>query len=320
MKTNTELSSELLPQARNITRQRFGRTMKLYVPIYLSSHCVNNCPYCSFSSEIKNERTHLSINEVLSEAEALISKGFQHILLVSGEDPKNVTVDYLCEIAKRLRPKIANLQIEVQPFDYLAYKKMSMAGIDGVTLYQETYDRIAFKKYHTKGSKSDYDLRLQTMDFAAKAGMRFLGIGALLGLADWKYEFNKIIEHANYLSKTFWKAHISISFPRIQPNKNAFKAPFLISDDELALFIANTRIARPDDDLVLSTRESVEIRNKLLEYGITRISAESKTAPGSYSINKNNNTQFEVADLRSAQEVADDLKNMNYDVVWKDWV
>ena len=311
--------NKLFSLSQRITRQRFGHTMRLYVPLYLSNNCINSCPYCSFSFSNKIERRSLTKDEILKEADILIQKGHRNILLVSGEDPKNITVGFLEEIVKELKPQVSLLSIEIEPLNYDGYKRLVDAGVDGVTLYQETYDKNTYESLHTSGPKSDYYSRLNAIDDAGKAGMRFIGIGALLGLYDWKDELKHLINHANYLSKKYWKSHISISFPRIQPNASHFKPLDTVNDEDLAKMISITRIMRPDDDLVLSTRESADLRYKLMPLGITRMSAGSKTSPGAYSSREYCGNQFQIADICSAAQVADTLKTLGYDPVWKDW-
>lgn len=319
-KTSDELE-EMAQAAHHITTQRFGRTIKLYAPVYISNSCINGCAYCGFASRNKIERRALSKEEVVHEAETIISRGLKHILLVSGEDPVNVPLQFLEEIARLLRPKVASLTIEGQPFDIEGYKRLARAGIDGVTLYQETYDPTTYEAVHPYGPKRDFKRRLEAIDTAGHAGMRFLGIGALLGLADWHNETRSLIAHANYLIKKHWQASVSVSIPRIRDSASGFDMPSLVSDRDLAQIICALRLALPDAGIVLSTRESAHLRDKLLPLGVTQMSAGSVTKPGGYSRTdaKNTGEQFHLKDNRSPDEVAAMLSNSGYDPVWKDW-
>lgn len=314
-----EQFEKIAKAAHALTRQRFGNTIKLYAPVYISNSCINGCSYCGFRSSNKIERRTLAKEEVIKEAEAIMSKGHRHLLLVAGEDPKTVMIEMLEEIARALRPKAASLLIEVQPFDESGYRKLAEAGIDGVTLYQETYDRKTYEKMHPFGPKSKYGARLEAIDAAGRAGMRFLGIGALLGLFDWRKETLAIIEHARALMKRHWKSAVTISVPRIRDSASGFKMPCPVSDRDLAEMICALRLALPDCGIALSTREPASLRDKLLPLGITQMSAGSVTSPGGYTQESKTGEQFHLEDTRSPDAVASMLKNAGYDPVWKDW-
>jgi len=307
--------------AHELTVQRFGRTIKLYAPLYLSNFCVNACGYCGFSTEHKFESKRLTVEQALNEADIIAAEGFRDILLVSGEDREFITTDYLVELAGRLRDKFSSISVEIYQMSSDEYAKLFNAGIEGVTLYQETYARDTYSYYHRKGPKSDYDQRLFTPDRIASAGMREIGIGVLLGLADWRIETLALAEHAHYLMKKYWKSHISISFPRIRPAYHVQTQRFkhLISDKNLVQMMLALRLCFADAGLVLSTREPASLRDHLIKLGITKMSAGSKTSPGGYSNSDESLGQFEVSDNRSACEVAKMLKEQGLEPVWKDW-
>ena len=203
--------------AHKLTVRRFGRTIKLYAPLYLSNYCVNGCRYCGFNKDNEFHRTRLSIAQALEDAEVIASEGFTDILLVSSEDRKFISVEYLCNLAAKLRNKFSSISVEIYQMDTAGYAQLFKAGIEGVTLYQETYDRSAYSYYHQSGSKADYDDRLKTPDRIASAGMRQIGLGVLLGLTDWRLETLSLAEHGNYLIKKYWQSQISFSFPRLRP-------------------------------------------------------------------------------------------------------
>lgn len=310
---------ELARAAHVLTIKRFGKTIKLYAPIYISNECINSCRYCGFNHKSKITRTTLTIDEAIAEAKAVLAQGHRHILLVAGEDPNSVPISFIEGVARALRPLAAGLLIEVQPFDEQGYKKLAAAGIDGVTLYQETYDEDTYLAMHPAGPKSIFGSRIAAIDAAGRAGMRFLGIGALLGLSDWRREVLALITHARELMRTHWRSAIIVSVPRIRDSASGFVPPHPVSDRELAQIICAIRLALPDAGIILSTREPAELREKLLPLGITQMSAGSVTRPGGYAAREDSGEQFHREDTRSANEIAAMLANKGYDPVWKDW-
>jgi 2-iminoacetate synthase len=307
--------------SHQLTIQRFGRTIRLYAPLYLSNYCVNNCRYCGFNQENAFERTRLTIEQAVKEADIIASEGFRDILLVSSEDRQFVNIDYLIELAGKLRDKFSSISIEIYQLSSDEYKQLFDTGIEGVTLYQETYDRRTYKYYHQVGPKSDYDRRLRAPDDIASAGMREIGLGVLLGLADWRTETLALAEHAHYLVKRYWQSHISFSFPRLRPAYQVGDSQFrnIPSDKNLVQMITALRLMFPDAGLVLSTRERAQLRDHLIKLGITKISAGSKTNPGGYSKYSDAIEQFEVSDSRSPAEIAEMIKQSGLEPVWKDW-
>ncbi len=304
--------------AQHTTLLRFGKTIKMYAPLYISNECTNACVYCGFNSINKIERTTLTKDQVVKEAETLHNQGFRHILLVSGEDRKKVPVEYIAEIAKELSKNFVGISIEVYPMDTGDYKKLAQSGVTGIAVYQETYDRTIYKALH-KGPKADFDYRLKTCERAGETGFRELGIGALLGLTDFRTDMTLVAMHADYLMKKFWKSQIAISFPRLRNAVGSFIPPTKVSDRQLAQVIFALRIVLPDADLVLSTREAPAFRNGMAGIGITRMSAGSKTQPGGYVVSKDSLEQFEVADTRTPAQVATMIADKGFEPVWKDF-
>jgi 2-iminoacetate synthase len=307
--------------AHQLTLQRFGRTIKLYAPLYLSNYCSNSCRYCGFNEQHKFDRTRLTIDHALEEAQVIASEGFRDILLVSSEDRKFITVDYLAELAGKLRSKFSSISMEVYQMSETEYAELFKAGIEGVTLYQETYDRNSYQHYHPGGPKSDYDDRLNAPDRIAAAGMRQIGLGVLLGLTNWRIETLALAEHAHHLIKRYWQSHVSFSFPRLRPAHEVEGSQFshLLSDKNLVQMITALRLCFADLGLVLSTRERADLRDHLLNLGITKMSAGSKTNPGGYSGQSKAVEQFEINDNRSPAEVAAVIKQAGFEPVWKDW-
>ncbi len=307
--------------AHQLTIQRFGRTIRLYAPVYLSSYCVNRCRYCGFNTDNDFTRARLSIDEALAEAEILASEGFRDILLVSSEDKRFIGADYLEELATALRKRFSFIGVEIYQMDVADYRRLFEAGVEGVTLYQETYDRDAYAHYHLGGPKADYDQRLAGPDDMGAAGMREIGLGVLLGLADWRIETLALGEHARHLIQRYWRSHVSFSFPRLRAacGVSAETFPHLLTDKNLVQMMLALRLCFSDAGLVISTREPADLRDRLIELGVTRMSAGSRTNPGGYSESDKNTEQFTVHDQRSPAEVGAMLREHGFDLVWKDW-
>ena len=315
-----ECLEELAGASQRMTERRFGRTVQLYAPLYVSNECVETCTYCAFSRPNPIARRTLTVAEVEAEAELLHRQGFRHLLLVSGEHPRHVSVEYLETVLRTLAPRFPSLSVEVQPQTEEAYRRWVAAGCDGLVVYQETYDREAYASVHLAGKKKDYDWRLATPERGAEAGMRRLGIGALLGLADWRKEGLHLAAHARYLARRFWRSLVTVSFPRLRPAEYAdthLRSP--VSDGELAQLVCALRILLPDAGLVLSTREGAAFRDGMLRLGITHVSAGSATEPGGYSRPTESGRQFEIEDRRTPEQVAGAIRGVGRDPVWKDW-
>jgi 2-iminoacetate synthase len=311
---------QMAQQARKLTIQRFGRTIQLYAPLYVSNVCINSCRYCGYNAETPIPRTRLTIEQALADADIIAAEGFRNLLLVSGEDKAFVTTDYLCELAQKLRAKFSSLSIEIYPMSQAEYTTLFAAGIDGVALYQETYDRDIYAEYHLAGPKRDYDSRLDAPDRFASAGMRRIGLGVLLGLSDWRIETLALAQHAAYLMKKYWRSQVLFSFPRIRPATNVQDQwPHLVSDANMVQMMLALRLCFSDAGIVLSTRENAVFRDHLMNLCVTQLSAGSKTNPGGYASEKTAAEQFEIADDRSPHTVAQVIQSHGYEAVWKDW-
>ncbi len=310
---------QMAMQSSEITRNRFGKTTQLYAPIYLSNYCTNRCVYCGFSADNLIKRKCLTLDEAEREAMILHDRGFQHILLVSGEAESAVDVEYMEAITLRLRDKFAAVSIEIQPMSTEHYHRLFLAGITAVAVYQETYDRDMYKQVHLAGKKSDYDYRLETPARVAEAGMREVGIGALLGLSDWRAEGLAIGNHLAWLRKEFWSTAFTVSFPRMRPATGEFEPLQIVSEQNLSQLIFALRLFDPDVGLIVSTREEARYRNGMLGLGPTRYSAGSCTAPGGYGDADHEGEQFSVGDHRSLEEVCAAIREKGFDPVYKDW-
>jgi 2-iminoacetate synthase len=340
---------ELCRRSSQLTRQRFGKVIRLFAPLYLSNECINNCAYCGFSRDNPILRVTLSVDEVVAETRALKEQGFRNVLLVAGEHPKFVSNGYLAECIAAVHREVPGVSLEVGPMETPDYEQMVAAGSEGLVVYQETYDREIYGRMHTLGPKRNFDWRLETPERASAAGFRRLGIGALFGLADWRYEAICVAAHAEYLLKHCWKSQVTISLPRLRPCAGEFQPLTELSDRHLVQLICAFRIFLPDVGIVLSTREPARLRDGLLPLGITLASAGSHTEPGGYTgagrdnlhhtvrgrvvdlaenssewvpaagRNTNATGQFDIADERSPADVAKRISSLGFEPVWKDW-
>ena len=314
--------------------------MRLFAPLYLSNECVNICRYCGFSRDNPILRATLSPEQVEAEARHLAAQGFRNILLVAGEHPKFVGTDYLVRCIARLRGFVPGLALEVAPMELAEYRPLVEAGAEGLVVYQETYNRETYAELHTAGPKRDFAWRLDCPERAYAAGFRRLGIGALFGLAPWREEALQLAAHLDYLLRNCWKASLTVSLPRLRPAAGEFSPRFGLDDRALVQIILALRLSFPQVGIVLSTRETPELRDRLACLGVTLMSAGSQTEPGGYTgagretihqtirgrlivstceVKLSATEQFSVADHRSPRQVSDRLREMGFEPVWKDW-
>lgn len=311
---------EQMAQLSNqLTQQRFGKTIQLYAPLYLSNECQNICTYCGFSMDNKIKRRTLSNSEIILEAMALKDMGINHVLLVSGEANKTVEIKYFLNAISLLKPFFSNISIEVQPLSEEEYLMLHQAGVHSVLVYQETYHEEVYKVYHPKGKKSNFNFRLETPDRIGSAGIHKIGLGVLLGLEDWRIDsfFNAV--HLDYLQQRYWKTKYSVSFPRLRPAEGIIEPNFVMEDRHLLQLICAYRIWNPDLEISISTRESENFRDHVIALGATTMSAASKTNPGGYAVDPQSLEQFEISDERSMEEIKNRIKAKGYDPVMKDW-
>jgi 2-iminoacetate synthase len=310
---------DLAKLAHEVTVRRFGRVLQMYAPLYVSNECIDTCTYCGFSREHPVRRITLKAEEAAREAQILRSQGFRHVLLVSGEHPRIVSTGYLAEVVRKLRGGFASIAIEVAPQHEDGYRELVEAGVDALTVYQETYDREVYAAVHLAGRKKNFDWRLATPERAARAGIKRINIGALFGLAEWRRDALATFLHADWMQRVLWRTQVSVSMPRLRGAIGAISAPQPVDDRSLAQFTCAMRICLPDVGLVLSTREPSVLRDGLVRLGITQLSAGSHTEPGGYENPSEDAEQFDVADDRAPDEVARHLRALGYGVVWKDW-
>jgi len=310
---------EMAQESYSITRRRFGNTIQMYTPIYISNFCTNACIYCGFNCRNNIKRVTLTDEEIEREFNHIYNLGFRHIIVLTGEDKNAVSPEKMAQIIKSMHSKFSSLILEVYPMSIDEYEMLIKAGVDGLTVYQETYDRETYSELHPAGKKRDYEWRLNTPDRGALAGMRRLGIGALLGFTDWRIESYFTLLHAMYLTKTYWKSQVHISFPRLREAEGGYSPDTIITDRDLTHAICASRILLNDAGLVLSTREPMELRNSLAPLGITSMSSGSRTDPGGHTGETKETKQFEIMDPREPEELSAYLQSIGLEPVWKDW-
>lgn len=311
---------EMAALSRHFAAERFGKTISMYIPMYISNHCTNKCVYCGFNHDNPFERTTLTLDQIRMECEAIRKLApFENLLIVSGEYPALTGVDYLEKVLHTCRPYFHNLTIEVQPMRAADYWRLSKAGLNGVICFQETYHRDAYRRYHPRGMKSHFDWRLNGFDRMGEAGLHKIGLGALLGLEDWRGDAVMLARHLRYLQKRYWRSRYSVNFPRMRPSESGFQPKSIIDDKHLALLTFAFRIFDHDVEISYSTRETPEFRDAMMTLGVNSMSAGSKTDPGGYAVSPDSLEQFEISDDRTPVEVAEAIRRHGYEPVWKDW-
>lgn len=306
--------------SRSITARRFGKTISMYIPLYLTNSCTNSCVYCGFNRHNKFPRVILTPEQIEVECRAIRRLApFENLLLVTGENPRAAGTDYLEQALRICRPYFSNLSIEVMPLPEADYERLTHSGLYGVVCFQETYNRANYKTYHPAGMKSNFEWRVNGFDRMGLAGVHKIGMGVLIGLEDWRTDVTMMARHLLYLRKRYWRTRYSVNFPRMRPSEGHFQPNVVMSDRELAQLTFAFRIFDPDVDISVSTRERSSFRDHIATLGATSISAGSKTEPGGYETYPQALEQFAVSDERTPLEVESALRAAGCEVVWKDW-
>ncbi len=307
-------------KSRALTRERFGKTILMYIPMYITNSCSNSCVYCGFNCHNKFDRVILTPEQIEDECKAIKRLGpFENLLIVTGENPAKAGVPYLKVALRVCRPYFSNLSIEVMPMSAEGYAELAEAGLNGVVCFQETYHRERYKVYHPAGQKSNFEWRLNGFDRMGQAGVHKIGMGVLIGLEDWRTDVTMMARHLLYLRKTYWKTKYSVNFPRMRASASGYQPNVEMSDRELAQLTFAFRIFDHDVDISVSTRELPKFRNGICTLGATSLSAGSKTEPGGYYTYPQAAEQFAVSDERTPAEVAAAIRAEGMEVVWKDW-
>lgn len=312
---------EMALLSRRFTLERFGKTISMYIPMYVSNACTNKCVYCGFNHDNPMTRTILTMQQVKEECKAIKQLGpFENILLVSGEFPSLCGVDYFKEVMATCRPFFHNMTIEVQPMKQAQYESLVEAGLHGVVCFMETYHKPSYRECHPRGMKSIFEWRLNGYDRMGHAGLHKIGMGVLLGLQpEWRTDATILAIHLRYLQRKYWRTRYSINFPRMCPSESGFQPRAVVTDRQLAQLTFAFRIFDHDVDISYSTRESKEFRRHMMPLGVTSMSAGSRTEPGGYASVPEALEQFSITDDRSPVAVAADIRAGGYEPIWKDW-
>lgn len=308
--------------SRKYTEERFGKTMSMFIPLYITNSCTNSCVYCGFHISNPMPRTILTEEEIVKEYEAIKKLApFENLLIVTGENPAKAGVPYLAKALDLAKPYFSNLKIEVMPLSAEEYAELTRHGMNGVICFQETYHRENYNIYHPRGMKSKFEWRVNGFDRMGQAGVHSIGMGVLIGLEkEWRTDITMMAYHLRYLQKHYWKTKYSVNFPRMRPSENGgFQPNCIMTDRELAQVTFAMRIFDHDVDISYSTREPAAIRDNMATLGVTTMSAESKTEPGGYCCYPQSLEQFAVSDDRTAVEVEAALRRVGREPVWKDW-
>lgn len=307
--------------SRKYTEERFGKTISMFIPLYITNSCTNSCVYCGFHISNPMARTILTPEEIENEYRAIKKLGpFENLLIVTGENPAKAGVPYIAKALDLAKPYFSNLKIEVMPLKTEEYAELVNHGLNGVICFQETYNKARYNIYHPRGMKSKFEWRVNGFDRMGQAGVHSIGMGVLIGLEDWRTDVTMMAYHLRYLQKHYWKTKYSVNFPRMRPAENeGFQPNVIMSDKELAQVTFAMRIFDHDVDISYSTREPANIRDHMATLGVTTMSAESKTEPGGYYTYPQALEQFHVSDERTTVEVEKALKAIGREPVWKDW-
>ena len=302
------------------TIQYFGRTISLYIPLYISNYCQNGCIYCGFHAGNKMKRRKLSLEEIEKEAVIIAETGIKHILVLTGEAEKVTPMDYLIDAIELLKKYFPSISIEMFPMTTEDYSTLKKAGVDGLTVYQEVYDREVYKEVHPYGLKKDYDFRIETPERGAEAGFRLVNVGALFGLSDIASEAFLTAIHARYLDDKYPDTEIAVSFPRINSAENNFVQKHKLDDKTFVQYMTAFRLFLPRVGINISTRETAEFRDNVLPLGVTRFSAGSKTEVGGYTEHHIDDVpQFDISDTRTVAETVKVIEEKGFQAVMKDW-
>ncbi|WP_415716539.1 2-iminoacetate synthase ThiH [Maridesulfovibrio sp.] len=312
---------EMAAKASQLTLQHFGRTIQLFTPLYMANFCTNKCVYCGFNTKNKIPRSQLGPEQLEKEAKAIAATGLKHLLILTGDARAKSSPEYIESAVEILRKHFPSVSIEIYAMTEEEYARQVAAGVDGMTMFQETYNEELYPELHPAGPKNDYRFRLDAPERACKAGMRVVNIGALLGLDEWRHDALKTGIHAAYLQNKYPQVDIAVSLPRIRTHVgDAFTPKSLVSDVDLVQNMLALRIFLPRCGITISTREAPDFRENILPLGVTRMSAGVSTEVGGHTCEEEEKVgQFDISDGRSVEEMCAVLKKHGYQPVFKDW-
>ena len=314
-----ELLEEMAQRANKLSIQYFGKTVNLYTPLYLGNYCENHCAYCGYNVVNKIHRKKLTLDEVRLEGEAISKEGFKHLLILTGESKVKTPVSYIADCVRVLKPMFPSIAIEIYALTEGEYKTLVDAGVDGLTIYQETYNEEVYDKVHISGPKKNYKFRLDAPERGAKVKMRDIGLGALLGLSDFRIDAFFTALHGYYIGKKYRGVNIAYALPRIRPHEGEFNDINKVNDKNFVQMLLAFKIFNPTASINISTRERPGFRENLIPLGANKISAGVSTNVGGHAIEDVGEKQFEINDTRSAKEIKEIIKDLGYQAVFKDW-
>ena len=316
-----ELIGAILQAAHKIKQDIYGNRLVLFAPLYVANHCSNNCLYCGFRRDNKElNRVALTMDQIRNEVEVLQREGHKRLLMLCGEHPSRSSLDYFMEAIETAYAtkterggEIRRINVELAPLDVEDYRRLKKTGIGTYLLFQETYHHETYKQMHPSGPKKDYVNRLTAMHRAQEGGIDDVGLGALFGLYDYKFDLLGLLFHALQLEKDCGVGPHTISIPRLEPAFNApaaIKPPMPVCDHDFKKLVAILRMAVPYTGIILTTRENAELRSEVFALGVSQISAGSRTNPGGYSDTTSDRfraAQFNLGDTRTLDEVILDI-------------
>jgi len=315
----TPYLEEMAQQGSQLTMQNFGRTIQLFTPLYLSNYCSNHCVYCGFNAKNDIPRSQLEPAQLEEEARTIAATGLKHLLILTGESRGKASPDYLDSCMTVLRKYFPSVSIEIYAMEQDEYARLVDSGVDGLTIYQETYDEELYATLHPRGPKKDFRYRLDAPERGCKAGMRVVNIGALLGLGDWRTDALITGMHAAYLQNLYPEVDVSVSLPRMRPHAGEFQPTSIVEDRDMVQIMLALRLFLPRLGITVSTRESGQFRENILPLGVTKMSAGVSTAVGGHSQDGDKIGQFDISDERSVDEMCTALRKLGYQPVFKDW-
>jgi 2-iminoacetate synthase len=318
-----ELIEEIKSAARQLKENVYGKRIVLFAPLYIGNYCTNDCSYCGFRiTNKRQERCTLSKDEIVEQVTALEDNGHKRLILVYGEHPR-YNADFIADSVrtvysvKHMNGEIRRVNINAAPLSIEGFKTVKDAGIGTYQIFQETYHRPTYLKVHRAGSKRNYDWRITGLDRAQEAGIDDVGIGALFGLYDWRFEVMGLIRHVNHFEAVYNVGPHTISFPRIQPASGFdVDEQYDVSDDDFTKLVAIIRLAVPYTGMILTAREPAHIRDEVLQFGVSQIDGGTNIELKGYTENKDeqdlNHEQFEINDDRTLNEVIEELVGHDY--------
>lgn len=306
-------------KARDITLRHFGKSIVLYTPIYIANYCENRCAYCGYNVENKIARKKLAFEEVEQEAKAIAATGLKHIIVLTGESSYYTPVSYIKDCIKILKKYFSSICIEIYPLEEKEYAELIEAGVDSLTVYQEVYNEKVYDKVHISGPKKDYKYRLETPDRACRAKIHSVGVGALLGLYEWRSEAFFSGLHGAHIQDIYPDVEINMSVPRIRPHAGSFVDIFEVTDKNVVQVALAYKIFLQRAGINITTRESKDFRDNFILLGVTKMSAGVSTEVGGHSEGDKGDGQFDIADNRTVEEIKEVIIKKGYNPVFKDW-